>query len=710
LSDSFYSTIPAPEPKTPEPQEIEVLGDQGVVRIDEKTGALEIPMEDGSVIVDFNGEDDDDDDEIDEDEFGENLAEDLAEDALSKIAEELLAGIEADDRSRESWLQTRANGIDILGLKIERPGIGASTAPLEGMSTVRHPLLLEAVLRFQANARGELLPSAGPCKVRTDSEGSGTTADLAESLERGFNHYLTSVATEYYPDTDRMLFLVGFGGCGFKKVYSCPLRQRPVSDSVDAKDIIVSNAATDLKSAGRVTHQIEMRPSVLKRMQLVGAYRDVVLSQPTPEKNQVDEKIAEVQGVDARPQRPEDHSYTIFECYCEIDIPGFEHKDEDGEISGLPVPYRVVIEKDSRKILEIRRNWKQDDEMCLARAALVKYPFVPGLGFYDIGLLHILGNSANALTAAWREMLDAGMFASFPGFLYSKMGGRQMTNEFRIPPGGGQPIDTGGQPIGNMVMALPYRDITPGLIGLTQSIDQSAQRVGGTAEMNIGEGKQEVPVGTTLALIEQATKVMDAVHKRLHAAQAEEFQLLKDCFREDPEAFWRHDPRCKKDWEAQKFITALNDCDLVPAADPNTPSHTHRIMKATAIKQLQQANPDLYNARAVDSLILKMIGWNDPEGLFNPPQPPGPPQVDPTVTRQLDLLEKEIDTKLEAKELDLKDSEADRKSKEDIALLNLAKELAINVNKPPPQFPGSGPPSKSKQPPPKSASLGGRVF
>lgn len=713
LSLADFAKPPEPE-DLPAPADIIVhSGDPDAVRVDEKTGAIEIPLPDGSVMIDLGGKDDDAENG---DDFSANLAEVLGDAELNLMAEDLLRGIQSDDESRSSWLQTRAAGIDILGLKLEQPrgDVGASSAPLEGMATVRHPLLLEAVLRFQATARGELLASTGPVKVRNDGDETAPSGDLAEKLENDMNHYLTSVATEYYPDTDRMLFYVGFGGCGFKKVYNCPIRRRPVSESVDAKDIIISNAATDLKNAGRVTHQITMRPSVLKRMQLAGAYRDVELTQPTPEPTEVDEKIAAVQGVRAKPERPEDQSYTINECYCELNIDGYEHK-QDGKITGLPLPYRVVIEKDSRKVLEIRRNWNEDDEACLAKQALVKYPFVPGLGFYDIGLLHILGNSANALTAAWRLMLDAGMYACFPGFLYAKGGSRQLSNEFRIAPGSGMALETGGNPIQQMVMPLPYRDITPGLAQLTQNIDQTSQRVGGTAETMVGEGVQETPVGTTLALIEQATKIQDAVHKRLHAAQAEEFQMLKECFREDPESFWRHNKNASN-WDKDQFIQALNNCNLVPAADPNTPSHMHRIMKAVAVKQMQQANPELYNAKEVDTRILKMIGWNDPESLFAAPQMPAAAPPDPMIA----IKQREIDVKEMGMRMDMVDNERERDSKEDIAVLNLAKEIAIHAENAAQSratlaLRGTGPsaspmPTPAPAGPPKPASRGGRIF
>lgn len=656
-----------------------------------------IELPDGSVTITFGtaaaGQGDDDD-------HDENLALKLTDAQLAFIAEDLLQGIEEDVRSREEWLRQRADGLDLLGLKLSKPStdLSGSSAPLEGMSNVVHPLLLEAVLRFQANARGELLPADGPVKVRVDDvrdDGSPTQDrqddEEAQQLETDFNHYLTVTASEYYPDTDRMLFMLGFGGCMFKKVYHCPLRRRPVSESVDAKDLIVSYGATDLQNAPRVTHQITMRPNVIKRMQIMGAYRDVGLgSAPYMQPGPVEQKVDEIQGTNPSTSfRPDENPRVVYESYCEIDVPGYEHKDEDGTISGLPLPYKVTLDKDARTVLEIRRNWKQGDDLYERRRVFVKYPFVPGLGFYDIGLLHILGNTTTAVTAAWREMLDAGMFANFPGFLIAKFASRQNTNEFRVSPGSGVQIDTGDQPIGNAVMPLPYKEPGPAMMSLTENIAQTGQRVGGTAEMPVGEGKQDAPVGTTIALIEQATKVMDAVHKRLHQAQGEEFGLLLDLFREDPKSFWRFNKKPAAQWDEARFIRVIDNHDLVPAADPNTSSQMMRVMKAVAVKQLQQANPGLYNAREVDTRVLKVIGWSNPESLFNPPAAPqGPPQPGPlemAAVKTADARVMDAETKRRKLALDgaeaerkYEEQDKDRRSKETIELLRLAGDVAKN--------------------------------
>lgn len=601
----------------------------------DESGALTITNPDGSVVVDFSPKNSLDDYDHG---FYTNLADGKIEEGeLDRIASELMGDIENDIRSREEWLRIRERGIELLGYKLEDPrgDIGTTSAPLEGMSTVRHPLLSESVLRFQANARGELLPASGPVKVRNDSppppegeEGIQASEDLASALEIDFNHYLTVTCREYYPDTDRMLFSVGFGGLGIKKVYNCPIKRRPVSESVDASDLIVSNAATDLQSSGRITHRIKMRPSILKRMQLVGAYRDVDLIYaspvlPTP----VEKKIGDIQGIKPQVsiQRPDDLDQELYETYCELDIQGMEHK-EKGRITGLRLPYKVTIHVASRKVLEVRRNWLKGDKLFMPREYFVDYPFVPAFGFYPLGLVHILGNTTVTLTAAWREMIDNGMFSNFPGFIYAKQAGRQLSNQFRVPPGGGIGLDTGGGNIRDSIMPLPYKDVSAAFAGFIQHVEEYGQRLGSVAEMNIGEGKQEAPVGTTLALIEQATKLMDAVHKRLHAAQAKEFQLLKERFKEDPEAFWRFNKKPAVPWEKEQFLQALENHNVVPVADPNNPTSLHRIAKATAIKQLQTASPLLYDAMAVDKRIMRVVGV-DSEGLFLPE--PAPPPPDP---------------------------------------------------------------------------------
>ncbi len=683
--------VGAPDPEVPDPVQVivddsgpdvpEFNADGAVVRIDHDDGSITVSL-DGKPIADAANDE--------PTEWYGNLAEKIDAGALMLITEDLLRGIDEDLESRKDWIEARAEGMKLLGLKIEIPNTqGASDgAPVEGMSKVRHPLLLEAVIRFASNARSELLPTDGPVKVRNDTpggNGEGMTAptdqpmltmdELANLLEQQMNHYLTAVATEYYPDTDRMLLMCGFGGDGFKKVYKCPLRNRPVSESVDADDLIVNQSATDMQNAQRVTHRCMMKPSTVKRLQILGVYRDVELGDAlTPEADALKQEEQAQQGIKPEPMRnPMDREREIYECYCELDIPGFEHKHK-GKVSGLQIPYRVTIDRSSRQALSVVRNYAETEDLPVAKKWFVKYPYVPGIGFYDIGLLHILGNTTNAITAAWRLMLDNGMFANFPGFLISKSGSRQNTNILRVPPGGGAQVDTQGMPIGQTVMPLPYNTAQmPPLMALVQDMAETGRRIGGTAEVQVGEGRADVPVGTTMAMIEQATKVENAVHKRMHAAQAEEFQMLRDLIKEDPDAFLE---ACSRGCKSRKspltrenLIRALNNCDLVPQADPNTSSRGQRLMKVMALKQLQQASPNLYDPVTVDTAALQCIGWPNPDEFFVPPDaraapPPQLQQMQAQMKNEADAAQAKI-TEANARAAEAKAKAADVQAKID---------------------------------------------
>lgn len=705
-----------PEPAANEDVIVEIAEGEPKLEFDDSGELVRVEHEDGSVSISLDGRPIEEQSEAEKaGEWFRNLVDEIDSGELIRIADDLIRGIEDDLESRREWVEDRAQGIKLLGLKIEIPGLQGTGdgAPVEGMSKVRHPLLLEAVLRFQANARSELLPTDGPVKVRNDAVSSTIEQDrMGDALEKDLNHYLTAVAKEYYPDTDRMLLMLGFGGTSFKKVYFCPIRNRPVSESVDADNLIVNNAATDLSNAKRITHRVYMRPSTVKRMQILGVYRDIDLMTPKAvDPDPAQREKAAQQGITLDQDNPEDRDREIYECYCELDIRGFEHKWK-GKETGLEIPYRVTIDASTREILSIVRNYDEsDDDLPQARQNFVKYTFVPGMGFYDIGLLHILGNTTNAVTAAWREMLDAGMFANFPGFLMADTGARQNTNIFRVPPGGGALVKTGGMPIAQAIMPLPYKEPGAALMNLVQNMAETGQRVGGTSELQVGEGRADAPVGTTLAMVEQATKVMNSVHKRMHSAQAEEFALLVRCFREHPESFWR---RCKRptiEWNEQTFIQALNDCELVPQADPNTASHTQRIMKVMALKQLQASNPSMYDPVAIDTAALKAIGWSNPEQFLVPESASAnpPPELLEAQAKvqnesaraqattmdaqtkaqqaqhkqQLDMAKLQIEAmraqgQLAKDEKDIGSRAADRASRERMNLIDLAQNLAVH--------------------------------
>jgi len=670
LGNANIRLIDHAEPDEPDPAHVIVsLGDinkADVPEIDDKNNILRIKHSDGSLTISLDGKGLGRADAANDGpkKWFDNLVDDIDEFELSRITDDLIRGVDDDIESRREWIEDRAIGIKLLGLKIELPNTQGATdgAPVEGMSKVRHPLLLEAVLRFQANARSELLPTDGPVKIRNDDNDATLKEDqLANAYERDMNHYLTAVASEYYPDTDRMLLMLGFGGTTFKKVYYCPLRNRPVSESVDAEDIIVNQSAINLGNARRITHRTFLRPSTVKRLQILNVYRDIDLPDPMQTTlDAVQKEKKEQQGLTVNNFRPDDRDREILEICCELDIKGFEHKHK-GKASGLEIPYVVTIDKSSRQCLAITRNYDEDDaELPTARKRYVKYTFVPGFGFYDIGLLHILGNTTNAVTAAWREMLDNGMYANFPGFLTAKGGTRQNTNVFRIPPGGSAQIDTQGMPISQAVMPLPYETahMAP-MMALVENMVETGQRVGGTAELQVGEGRAEAPVGTTLALIDQAVKIMNSVHKRLCTSAAEEFQMVVDVFKEHPKSFWRHKCKSKTAWDEAKFEQATNNCELVPQADPNTASMGQRVMKITGLKQLQQATQQLYDPVACDTAALQAMGWSNPEQFFVPPSARAapPPQLQQAMTQMQN----------ETKSADAKTLEAQARAKEAMA-------------------------------------------
>lgn len=735
LGLNLRQTSPEQEPMDGEDVVVEIIESNDNTKLDEHGNVLEIKHPDGSITISLDGKPiEDKEKERDEDNWFRNLVDDIAESNLGSISEELLRGIRDDLESRKDWIEDRAQGIKLLGLKIEIPGLQgtADGAPIEGMSKVRHPLLLEAVLRFQANARSELLPTDGPVKVRNDNNNATLENDqLANALENDLNHYLTATATEYYPDTDRMLLMLGFGGTAFKKVYFCPLRNRPVSETVDADDLIVNNAATDLSNAKRITHRSYMNPNTVKRLQILGVYRDISLSTPKaadPDSFQR-EKNAQ-QGISMDSYNPDDRDRLIYEVYCDLDLPGFEHKHK-GKPSGLEIPYIVTIDESSRQILSIVRNYNEDDqELPTSKKRFAKFTFVPGMGFYDIGLLHILGNTTNAITAAWRELLDAGMYNNFPGFLMADTGARQNTNIFRVPPGGGALVKTNGMPLSQAIMPLPYKEPSGALMNLVNQMAETGMRVGGTSEAVVGEGKQDTPVGTTLALIEQAQKVLNSVHKRLHAAQSEEFELLVECFREHPESFWMKRRKPAYPWDEQTFLAALDSYYFTPQADPNTASQTQRLMKVMALKQLVATNPALYDPIAVDTAALQALGWSNPQQFMVPPSAQGKPppeliemqaklanakttadarmldsqtrasteqakiqleyaklqseqasqnpQADPMKMAELQVQQMEIEQRQQDAMLDAVNRKRDRESRERLAALKLAEELIQN--------------------------------
>ncbi|WP_027584593.1 hypothetical protein [Bradyrhizobium sp. Ai1a-2] len=759
-------------------------------------GAAVTELPDGSVAIDLSGRAEPAT-PID-DKFNANLAEKMSDGDLAQIATELLEGIGRDDESRSEHLEMLSEGIKLLGLVIETTTTTSvtSSAPLEGMSTVRHPLLLDACQLFQANANGELLPAGGPVKVRDDRPKKPKDADMLghnggpalngginpfaaagaqgapqqaspgspqsppgvgapgsgspppppaaggppaaaphpappaagaspgapapqqlpmpampvipdeeeerdaveDALEKDMNHYLTVVDKGYVADSDQMFFKTGFGGLGVKKVYHDPLKRRPLSRSINVEDFIVSKDVSDLDDAERITHRIRMPKATMRRMQIVGAYRDIDLGQPTLQSdapNQVKQTKEEVSGV-KQSTDPRDLDFEVYECYCLLDLDQFAPKQFRGK--KLPLPYKVSIERTTERVLEIRRNWRKEDEECLPKQHFVDFPYMRAFGFYCIGLLHLLGNTTKALTALWREFLDAGMFANFPGFLYLKGAGRQLTNQFRVAPGSGVGIDASVEDIRAAVMALPYKNPDAAFTQFVQHVEELGQKLGGTAQTMVAEGRADAPVGTTLALIEQASKPVSAVNKRLHSSQAREFDLLKERFREDPEAFWRFNKKPAMQWEKEVFLKALEDFEMVPVADPNNPTKLHRMAKAEAYRQMVTSAPTVFDPKKAILKYADEMGIEGVEATLAPPQQPQQPPVDQA--KLADVQQRHAKAQLDAQnaaqerqadivkqQRELADNEAERQNKLQIAQigqgterLRLASTVAIHAD------------------------------
>jgi len=580
------------------------------------------------------------------DDFDRNLAREMDEGLLSALGGDLIQGIEADLESRREWIDNWTKGMPLLGTKIEE--MSGTKTNKRNISSLVHPLLLEAIVKAQGAARAELLPAAGPVKVRLRGNNTEAQDDLAQSLENDMNNYLTTVAREYYPDTDRGLFSLFYGGNWFRKVYMCPLRRRPVCESIDVSDLIVSQDAVDIDNAMRVTHRAMISPTLMRRMQIFGDWLDITLGTPTPDETESGRAKRELTGERNMSLRPEDQSFTIYETTTDIDPEELGFNEPDAP-PGLPLPYVVTIEKDSRSVLCIRRGWRQGDDRFVRRQRFVHYGMVPSFGFLCLGYVHLLGNSTRALTAAWRLLCDAGMFSNFPGGVKLR-GTRTSTNE--VAPTPGEWVDVDGQGVDDLrkiMMPMPYKDPSMVFVEFMAQVAQAAKEMGGTVNLATGEGRTNIPVGTMMAMVEQATQVGAIVHKRLHTSQAREFELLKEVIAENPDALAAAIPRPDLRWRGK---LEFDDIDLIPASDPNVPSQTHRVMLATALVQIAAENPDIYDKLAVHERAWRTVGVNDTKAFLHPQPPPGPQQPDPAaamasqaqqIKAQADLLKAQTD-------------------------------------------------------------------
>lgn len=551
--------------------------------------------------------------------FNENLAETLSDGVLNDIANDYIDGVSADIQSRQDFIQNYNKGIDLLGLKLDEAS--SSRGNRTSLSRVKTPALLKACVRSQSNSRGQLLPASGPCKVQTISGETQGEDDIALNFQNDFNYFLTDVDKGYYSDTDRMLFYRAFGGCGYKKIYRDPILRRPTSRFTSLDSLIVSEDARDLESALRKTNELLYSPVEVARMQRSGAWLDFDLGTPMQNISPARRKMMESQGLSAATTRSQDISFTIYEGYWATDPGDYGFDDPMGPGDGMPCPYRVTLDRDSRKVLALHRNWKKEDKDIYAeRQVFVKYGMVPGLGFMDYGFLHMIGNQTRVLTAIWQIMIDKGMLSNWPGGMKVK-GVRTATNELNPGLGEWVEVDIGSlKSIKDAMMGMPYGQTDEGLMKLAESLLKDIESMSGTLELPTGAGNANTPVGTILAVIEQQAQDLTAVQQRDHRAQREELRLLRDLFIENPKdlRLLQRKNKSKIDW-AEK-IAEFSDLDLQPASDPNVPSQAHRILLNQFLVSLAEKAPNLFgsNLQKVAERVLKSVGINDAKDLLAP--------------------------------------------------------------------------------------------
>lgn len=575
--------------------EIEIGPDDGVMVDD----ALLTEEDDGGVTVDFEPVMDDG---PGADEHDANLADYMSESELSGLGSALMTGVKEDKESRAEWETTMQRGIELLGLKIED-----RTTPFSGACGVFDPIMAEAVIRWQAIARGELMPAAGPVKTQIVGVPSPALEDQASRVKDWLNLYLTELAPEYYEEFDQMLMWLPLVGSTFKKVYQDPVLGRPVARFVTPDNFIVSYGTSDLTTSQRYCHISSLTRKQMRLNQLVGVYRDITLGEPQPDLQSGDPLKSEVdrtQGMTPGAEGTEE--YQVYEVYADLDLPGFEQEE------GIPLPYIVAIDEDSQKVLSIRRNWRQGDPSFAKKDRFVHYKFVPGLGFYGLGYAHILGNSAKTATTIRRQLIDAGTLNNFPGGLRVK-GMRIEDNNLGIGPTEFREIDTGGLPIQNAIMPMPYKEPSEVSLALLKETYEGARNLANTAEIAVGDGRQDAPVGTTVALMEAATRVQSATLKRAHKALGQELKMVADLFGEfGPEAPYPFPVRGGQAAIMRQDFS--NNVDVIPVSDPNIASSAQRMMRAEALLRFATQQPDLHDLRAAFQQMYTEMGI-DPQRI-----------------------------------------------------------------------------------------------
>jgi len=589
------------------------------VQLVEDIGAEITPTEDGGAIVGAMEEE-----QIAVD-FSTNLAEVLPDNELNSLSSELRQQYEDDKESRSDWIDSYTKGLDLLGFKYNE-----RSQPFQGASGVTHPLLAESVTQFQSQAYKELLPAGGPVKCNIIGDITTEVEAQAQRVKDYMNYLITDEMEDYDPDMDQLLFYLPLAGSSFKKVYYDADLARPVAKFVPAEDLVVPYLSTDLDTCERVTHIVKMTSNDLRKAQFAGFYRDVELNDPYEEESKTQEKYNDIQG-ETKPANTD--IYTLLEIHCDLDIPGFEDMDQ-GEPTGIKIPYIVTIEEGSGKVLSIYRNYRQDDPTKRKTEYFIHYKFLPGLGFYGFGLIHMLGGLSRTATAALRQLIDAGTLANLPAGFKAR-GLRIRDDDNPIQPGEFRDVDAPSGDLRNGLLPLPYKGPDQTLFALLGFVVDAGRRFAAVADAKLGEGSQANPVGTTMALLEQGSKVMSAIHKRLHYAQKKEFRILARIIAEflPPEY-----PYMVAGGNRQIKQTDFdNRVDILPVSDPTIFSMSQRITLAQTQLQLAQSNPQIHNLYEAYRRMYESMGVQQIDQILPPPQQPQP--MDPAMENSQVLMQ-----------------------------------------------------------------------
>ena len=556
--------------------------------------------------------------------FNMNLAEVLPEDILQNISNDLLSSIKSDKQSRSEWEKTYTDGLKYLGMKFD----DSRSQPFEGSSGVIHPILAEAVTQFQAQAYKEMLPAKGPVKTEIIGARTVQTEDQAERVQEFMNYYIMNVMEEYDPELDQMLFYLPLAGSAFKKVYFDFVLNRAMSKFIPPEDLIVPYEAADISSAERITHAINMSSNEIKKQQLTGFYANVDIGSDgyQDDLSDVQEAIDDIQGIS--PTYKENRNRTVYEVHTVLDIEGYEDLDATGNPTGLKLPYIVTIEENSGVILSIRRNYLENDMLKNKINYFVQYKFMPGLGFYGLGLSHMIGGLSKASTSILRQLIDAGTLANLPAGFKAR-GMRIRDEDDPLQPGEFRDIDTTGGSLRENLIPLPIKEPSSVLMQLLGLLVDSGKRFAAIADMNIGDVNQAMPVGTTVALLERGTKVMSAIHKRLHYSQKLEFNLLAKVFGESlPPVYNYQVGSGSNQIKLQDFDDRV---DIIPVSDPNIFSQSQRVTLAQELLQMVQSNPQVHGPMGMYEAYRRMyaaLGVDNVDSLLMPPPDLTPQPVD----------------------------------------------------------------------------------